>query len=246
MAREVPFFSRSAIGMVGPTVDAGLNSNSLPFGVILYAEGSTAHPVDQQWNRALGFPGPGAQIPVVVRRGTFVPTGSSTSSGWKPPGSYACFATWRAGKSRGWLTARHVARAVPPNLVVDMAADCVDAALVNLPNRTPANPVPVSISKASPAAQLPVTLDFKPGAPIPTVVLDVSNTLGINDPKFPLRISTQAAGKSGNSGSLISENGLPFGMYLGHFTPARNPSTSGGVGLVLSQLQPLVDLEVFK
>jgi hypothetical protein len=261
MAREVPFFSRSAIGMVSPTVDAGLNSNSLPFGVILYAEGSTAHPLDQEWNRALSFPGPGAQIPVVVRRGTFAFSGSTTSSsgsatsssgsatpssGWKPPGSYACFATWRGGTSRGWLTARHVARAVPPNLVVDMAADCVDAALVNLPNRTPAQPVPVAISTASPAAQLPVTLDFKPGAPIPTVVLDVSNTLGVNDPKFPLRISTQAAGKSGNSGSLISENGLPFGMYLGHFTPAKNPSTSSGVGLVLSQLQTLVDLEVFR
>jgi hypothetical protein len=242
IAREVPFFSHSAIGLVSSTVDAGLTPISLPFGVILYAVGSIGHPLDQQWHRSITFPGPGAEFPVVIRRGTFTPT----SSGRTPfGGSYACWATWRKGKSRGWLTARHVARALPPIHTVDQAADCVDAALIDVPRPHPVNPKPVKLSAAAPHAGLRVQLDFKPGTPISTVILDVSNTLGIKDPKFPLRVSTQAAGKSGNSGSLITESGLPFGMYLGHFTPAKAPTTSSGVGLALSQLQSLVDMEVF-
>ena len=37
------------------------------------------------------------------------------------------------------------------------------------------------------------------------MILDVSSTLGVNDPKFPLRVSTQASGQPGDSGSLITE-----------------------------------------
>jgi hypothetical protein len=245
IAREVPFLSRSAIGLVSPTVDAGLRPNSAPFGVILYATGSVAHPLDQQWRQAITFRYLGIQVdlPVVIRRGTFTPASTGPIPGG---GSYACWATWRQGKSQGWLTARHVASAHPPGCLVDAATDCVDAALINMSQLgKPQSPVKVNISAAAPQPRLSVELDFKPGSPISTSVIDVSSTLGINDAKFPLRISTQAAGKSGNSGSLITEGGTPFGMYLGHFTPVKAPTSSSGVGLVLSQLKTLVDLEVF-
>lgn len=254
IARDVPFFSHSAIGLVSRTVDDGLTADSLPFGVILYAAGSVAHHLDQGWRRAIRFPSLGIDIPVVIRRGIFTPASSSAPAKPGPApartpsgGSYACWATWRNGVSQGWLTARHVARAGPPADIVDEAADCVDAALIALPVPNPVNPVPTSISAQAPRAQLPVQLDFRPGTPTSTVILDVSDTLGMKNPspKFPLRISTQAAGKNGNSGSLITEGGMPFGIYLGHFSPAKAPATSSGVGLVLSQLKILVDMEVF-
>jgi hypothetical protein len=253
IARELPFFSRLAIGLVSPTVDAGLERNSFPFGVILYATGSVPHPLDQEWRQAItfqyretdefGYREYEAYIPVVIRRGTFTPASTGQIPGG---GSYACWATWHKGKSEGWLTARHVARAHPPSCVVDEATDCVDAALVDVPPLTkPPSPAPVSISTTAPATGVSVELDFKPGSPISTSIIDVSSTLGINDARFPLRISTNAAGKSGNSGSLITEGGMPYAMYTGNFIPVKAPTTSSGVGLVLSQLNTLVDLEVF-
>ncbi len=213
--------------------------------MILYATGSVAHPLDQEWRQAITFHYPGieAEFPVVIRRGTFTPTATGQIPGG---GSYACWATWHKGKSQGWLTARHVARAHLPSCLVDAATDCVDAALVDVPPLPkPLRPVKVSISATAPATGVSVELDFKPGSPISTSIIDVSSTLGINDAKFPLRISTNAAGKSGNSGSLITEGGMPFGMYLGHFTPVKAPTASSGVELALSQLETLVDLEAF-
>jgi len=244
-ARQVPFFNRSAIGLVSPAVDAGLGPDSTPFGVILYADGSVAHPLDEEWREAITFSYHGIEVdvPVVIRRGTFTPSSTGPIPGG---GSYACWATWRKGKSQGWLTARHVARAYPPNCRVDAATDCVDAALVNVPPLAkPTSPARVSISTTAPATGLAVELDFSPGPPIPTTIIDVSGTLGTNDPRFPFRVSTQAAGASGNSGSLITEAGMPFAMYLGHFNPVKAPTTTSGVGLMLTQLETLVELEVF-
>ena len=176
IAREVPSFSRSAIGLVSPTVDAGLREDSLPFGVILYAEGITAHAVDEEWRASITFPESNVEFPVVIRRGIFTPTSGPTQVG-----SNACWATWRKGKSRGWLTARHVARAIPSGQVVDVASDCVDAALIDVQPH-PTNPVPDSISTTAPRAQLPVQLNFKTRTT--TVILDVSSTLGVNDQSF--------------------------------------------------------------
>jgi hypothetical protein len=230
---------------VSPTVDAGLGPDSAPFAVILYATGSMAHPLDEEWRQAITFSRPGSEvrIPIVIRRGTFTPA----STGHLPGGgSYGCWATWHKGKSQGWLTARHVARAYPPSCLVDAATDCVDAALMDVwPLTKPLSPARVSISTTAPATGMSVKLDFMPGPAISTTIIDVSGTLGINDPRFRFRISTQAAGTSGNSGSLITEGGMPFGMYLGHFTPVKTPTTSSGVGLMLSQLETLVDLKVF-
>jgi len=238
IARTVPFFRYWAVGLLHPSVDAGLDEEWRRFGVILYADGAEPDPGDASLRGSITFAEREAVFPVVVRRGVYTPGAPPAV----PGGKLACWAHWRQGTRRGWLTARHVIAGMPGSQVVDQAADCVDAALVDIAPHPP-NPSPASLSAAVPRAQLPVDLEF--ATPVNTAVLDVSGTLGINSAKFPMRFSTQAAGVGGDSGSLITEGGLPFGLYLGHFNPARSPGSHSGVGLALSQLKTLVDLEVF-
>jgi hypothetical protein len=253
-AREVPFFSYSAVGLLDRETDQGLRQGDRLFGVILYAEGEQLLQGDGQRHEPVailsGDERTQVTFPIVVRRGVFssassskpASSGQSTSFVGGPNGTLACWSRWH-GTQHGWLTARHCAASL--GTVVAKASDCIDAALVDIGKPAPYPTKQWPVSSASPSAGLAVDLHI--GTGVPTAVVNVSDTLGTKDSKFPLRFSTRHHGSPGDSGSIITENSRPFGLYLGKFWPVGAAKGDfRGYGLALSQLEKLVKMEVFQ
>lgn len=247
-ARDVPFFSYSAVGLLDPQTDQGLREGDLLFGVILYAEGEQWLDGDGERREPVVILSDdertAVRFPLVVRRGVFAAasSGRGRSFAGSSNGTLACWSRWH-GKQDGWLTARHCAASL--GAVVAKASDCIDAALVDI-GVHPAYPHPWAVSSAAPSAGLAVDLGFVGGVRS-TAVVNVSSTLGTRNSRFPLRFSMREHGNVGDSGSIITETGEPFGLYLGAFRPVGAPVGSvRGYGLALSQLQNLVNLEVFE
>lgn len=247
LARAVPFFNYPAVGFLDRAIDLGLEAaGGLPlFGVILYAETGPEAPPGSLVS-VLEFPE--IAFAVVVRNGSF------GSQAQRPVpainnGRLACWATSRGGSRQGWLTARHVADDPAfTGRVVDRGPGCIDAALVDVGQTGGgASAIPAYAATAG----LPVELDL--GVPATGTVLDVITNFGITkSPQFPLRFSTSVSGVGGDSGSLIVETQTasndPLGIYLGKFTLANPPAgyaATGGVGLAITQLATIMQLEVY-
>jgi hypothetical protein len=249
IASNVSGFRSAAIGLLSPEVDGYLDEDVPPFGVILYADASPERgPVEGEREPA-SIEAAGRLFPVVVRQGEYA------DHRGLPNGSAAYWASSRGGRHWGWLTAKHVADSghIPPQWVVDRAPLCLDAALVNYGQEpTEASHLRHIPAFPFPTADLPVRMAWDPN--VTARVLDVATTLGIAPSKhFPIRFSTSVAGQPGDSGSAIEEAQhsirTPLGLYLGAFTPQtpqRGHHGPAGIGLSITQLEQLMQLEVFK
>jgi len=236
-ARGVPAFRWSAVGLLHPEIDHAIGEDDPPFGVILYAEDQYG----EQEESLDGLAFEEVVLPIVVRYGAY-----EEQVGVPSPmnhGRLACWATSRKGRRAGWLTARHVAdhpAMAAQGTVVDRAPECLDAALVAV---GPAGSGSIQ-GLATPAVGGTVELDLS--TPRAATILDVATNLGVQrSSRFPLRFSFNSAGVPGDSGSLVigTPCGEPMGVYLGAFTSAAGARS--GIGLALTQLNYLIDLEVY-
>jgi len=247
---NISSYQYTAIGFVDGELDQ-LHREYPPLGVIYYAESEE----DPQ-------PGPGQleevtvaglTFPIVLRRGTYEQHVAALHR--VPGGSSAYWAESRGGSREGWLTARHVteesAFSNSSYSVVDRGSSCIDAAVVSDGSSRPPGLHAQSAHQAI-TAGLPVSMACNTGAS-PTV-LDVSSNIRISkSSRFPLRFSLSETGQRGDSGSAIEETSttqqLPFGIYLGSYLPdTAYPGHTGraGYGLSISQLEQLMQLEVFR
>jgi hypothetical protein len=234
-ARDVAGFNWSAVGLLDPEVDRGLGDDDPRFGVILYTE----DPLAEGGARLDGLRFEEIELPVLVRNIRFeAQHGVSSRIG---PGRVACWATSRGQEREGWLTARHVAEhSELPGRVVDRGRACVDAALVEIER----GPTGRRRRSVPPTPHSAIKLDF--GSPAPGRVLDVGTNCGIAQSSyFPLRFTVDRVGKKGDSGGLILADpcGEPMGIYLG--SCALESGGRGGFAQALTQLEYLMNLEVY-
>jgi hypothetical protein len=244
----VPFASRAAIGLLSPEVDREITRPPY-FGVIIYADAVRGFD-DESLDRTITASG--TDFAVVVRRGTFAPHRGAWLNIPSGQGRVAYWAHSRRRRCAGWVTAGHVAANLA-NLyagqVVDRAPSCLDAALVDLGQRGLGAPV---AAYQAICANLDVELDLP--TPIRARVLDVEAGLHLLtwSSRFPLRLSVNAHGSHGDSGSRVTEalTGTrdPLGIYLGAFQPAVPTNFAGGWAgyvLALCQLEKLIGLEIY-
>jgi len=229
----------TAVGFLDRSRERQIPGTFPGFGVIVYTD-DTGDTAAAPAGRLEPITADDVPFTVVTRPGLF---SAESTVGHRPAGQVACWATSRRGARQGWLTARHCASAL--GRVVDSAPDCTDAALVSTGK---ARAGTVRSAFAGLAAGLTVDMHLGSQARVATV-LDVSTDFGmLKSGKFPLRFSTDQAGKPGDSGSLLTEKASadPLGIYLGSFVPAANPTgPKAGVGLSIYQLEQMMDLEVY-
>jgi hypothetical protein len=229
----VPNFAWSAVGLLDSEVDRGLERSDPQFGVIFYVNDIESAP-----ERLGSFEVEGVGLPVVQRPIAVEEHRAGVPA--IPGGQLACWATSAGGMREGWLTARHVA-AEGGHRVVDSGRECIDAALIDVGTYGGG-----SYTRAvAPGGMAQAEVHLSSG-PRWTRVLDVATNFHVKPSSyFPLRFTTVDCGVEGDSGSLILAQpcGEPLGIYLGALTTIEG--RQAGVGLAITQLETLMNLEVF-
>jgi len=230
-APAIPGFRWASVGILDPEVDRGLESSRQEFGIVFYAEDPRAEPallevveVDE------------ARLPIVLRPITYEEHGAVPAL---PDGAVACWATSAGGAREGWLTARHVALGGGYKMA-DCGRECIDAALIDLGNV--GSGYPARAVRPSPGIPVEALGPHR----LTATILDVAIDLGISaSAYFPLRFTTSRPGAPGDSGSLIVADpcGEPTGIYLG--AARLDNGGEAGVGLAITQLEKLMEMEVY-
>lgn len=238
LAPEIPGFRWAAVGILDADVDRALeigprdDGRRQRFGVIFYAEDAFAESAVVGATEVAGV-----ELPIVLRPISYEEHAPPPTL---PDGTIACWATSAGGEREGWLTARHVAVGGGYPLV-DCGRECIDAALIETGQIGGGRPARAVVPSAG------ATIEMIGPHMRRMEILDVALNLRIKRSSFfPLRFTTSAPGRPGDSGSLLLANpcGEPVGIYLGA-AQLEGGQREAGIGLAITQLEDLMKMEVY-